>query len=155
MLTVRPQADRNIPVVRAEPGTNLTYLAAVLEQQLVRASSLENAKLIPFEGRLVLSLPVRSLFAPGGSRLRPNGQRLAFLLSGVLAGVPNQVAVVAYTNATDAPSWQAGLESSLMLRSALRRAGFSRQIQALVQGVSGRSLARHIDIVILEARDRG
>ena len=158
LLTVRPQADRNVPVVSAEAGANLTYLAAVLEQQLARDERFEDAELIPRADRLVLSLPASSLFEPGRTRLQPNGRRLAFLLSGVLAGVPNKVAVVAHTDASDVPSWQASLESALVLRAALRRAGFDRALQALAQGVgpdAGRSAAHRVDIVILEARDIG
>ncbi len=156
-LASRPQAERNVPVVKVEAGQSLPYLAALLEQQLAKAAHIDRLEVTSADDRLIISLTTRSLFVGTGAVLRPEGRQLAFSLSGILAGLRNRVAIVAYSRTMNAAALQTSLLRAAALESALQAGGLGREVRTAVQptGLARRANVRKIDIVVLEARDRG
>ena len=154
-LSSRPQAERNVTVIEVEAGQSLPYLAALLEQQLVKASGIDGVEVDSAGDRVAISLTAKALFVGSSTDLRPEGRQLAFSLSGVLAGLRNRVAIVAYARTARETALQAGLLRAVALERALRAGGFDREIRTSVRtvGFADRAKVRKIDIVVLEARD--
>ncbi len=154
VLSSRPQAERNVPVVRLKQGQSLSYLAALLQQQVEKAGAAEGVDVDLQDDRLVLSLLNEAVFETTGTRLRPEGRRLAFELSGVLAGVRNQVAVVSYARAAHEELAQDALLRAVALGQALRVGGLGRSVTPLVRatGFTDARRIREIEIVLLDAR---
>ncbi len=149
----RPQAERNIPVTQVQPGQSLPYLSALLERQVARVEGFDSATVRLDDDQVVISLPTAALFDDRGSRLTAEGRRLAFEMSGVLAGLRNAVAVVAYSRSAGTESLGSSLARANALESALRSAGFRRPAKTLVQvtGLERRAKVRTIDLILLDA----
>lgn len=156
-LSSRPQAELNVTVIEVEAGQSLPYLAALLKQQLAEAADAVEVDVDSAEDRVTISLTTKSLFVGAGTDWRPEGRRLAFGLSGILAGLRNRVAVVSYARTSTEDALLAALLRAVALENALRAGGFDREIRVVVRpvGFAQRAQVRKIDIVVLDARDSG
>ena len=151
-LASRPQAERNVPVTKVAPGQSLSYLAALLEQQVAQLGDFDTDVQL-LEDRVVISLPVSALFAGAGPELTPDGRRVAFVLGGLLGRMRNQVAISTFTRNARSENLSDGLARATSLEAALRRAGLIGRVRTMVQvtGIERRAKVRTIDVVLLEA----
>jgi chemotaxis protein MotB len=155
-LASRPQAERNVPVTNVAPGQNLSYLAALLEQQVTQLGDFDTDVLLA-EDHVVISLPASAVFVGAGAELTADGRRIAFELGGLLGRMRNQVAVSTYTRNARPEELSDGLARATTLEMALRRAGLGGRVRAMVQvtGIERRAKVRMIDVVILAAGASG
>jgi hypothetical protein len=105
-----PAAEVASPAPTAPPQVrallDLDYLALLLPETLAAEPALAEARLRRDEERLVISLPVGTLFAPESARLREPGRLSLAALARALGHLANRTAVVAGVrtrNALSAP----------------------------------------------------
>jgi chemotaxis protein MotB len=123
------------PVAQTAPaasGDNLAYLETVLGTAFARQPTLAGIRFRLTGQYLILDLP--SVAAGEGSHPMEENGRFAFDLSGVLANLPNRIAVVAVPASRDASDWIAAQTHAEAWATALMEAGYSKPLGAFVQG---------------------
>ncbi len=133
---VRPQAERNLEVVAAEPATNLAYLAGLLERQVRTRPVLERASISLLPGQLIISFP-RGALVDNGDKITREGRSALFILSGFFAGIDNRVTVIGHARALPVDgrsAWNYALGNAVLVSKALEKAGYRRPIEALGYG---------------------
>ena len=147
------------PVVRRAPGDDLAYLEAVFRSTFGRTPSLSAIRFRLTAQYLILALPdndgAKDAIREASAVLDPATQQQVFEIGGVLANLPNRVAVVALASTAAGPSaWQAARQRADAVRAALVAAGYPREVAVFAQGVNadeaGReALRRPIEIMVL------
>lgn len=161
-----PAVEKTADPVERVPGSDLDYLAAVLEQQMAGNDVLAGAELRREVGRLVISLPGDLLFAPGSITLGETGEKAIFVLSGGLRNLRNVIEIAGHADPTQPqrlyPSnWELSLARAAAVSGQLTALGYRGSI--VVRGYGDaryaeidRSLAtgermaraRRVDIVV-------
>ena len=67
--TEAPTAQYNISSVFRRRAINVGYLSAVLQEKIIRDPVLAESSLVLLEDRVIISLPSRLFFLPGGAKL--------------------------------------------------------------------------------------
>lgn len=162
-----------LPVTAAEEGTNLDYLAGVLEMQTAKDAALADAILRRSDDRIVVSFPGSLLFAPGEADLSEKGRAAIYRLGGLLRNLRNRVDVAGHTDPSafeaEAPdelggpgaNWELSLGRAYVVATALNNAGYPYRIQAYGYADSQydelpaemsrerrKALARRVDIIV-------
>ena len=88
-----PADDLDIETVELLPGTDLDYLALLIEQHMAGEPALAGGALRRLDDRLVISLPGGLLFAPDSATLTEEGARAAFVLTSLLRNLNNRIEV--------------------------------------------------------------
>src|SRR3546814_7716370 len=70
-----PQSEKAAEAVQREPGTDLDYLAAVLQEQMQANADLAQVRIARDSHRLVISVPGDLLFASGSTELGAAGEK--------------------------------------------------------------------------------
>lgn len=153
------QIDR----VRSSRALDLKYLYSVLGD-ILKAEGLNEVTLVPQNDRLVISLPLDTVFEEGTSQVKGTGKRTLFILAGILNRVRNKIEIIGHTapgegNGTD---WQYSLQRAASLASAFREVGYDRPLttkgraqglyKTLPDTMSGEERlqnVRRVDIVVL------
>lgn len=163
-----PTENRDVESVQTLPGSNLDYLAALLEEHLAAEPLLGEALLQRRPDRLVISLPSLLLFPSGAADLDPEGERVVFALSNLLRNLNNRIEVTGSAD-PEAPSgafksnWVLSLVRATRVAKLLADAGYQRPIVTRGLGDSRfeslapnldqaqrEALARRVDIAILD-----
>lgn len=168
---VESRAEVGLEPLRGEPGIDLDYLAGVLQQGLDDLGALGTARLLRRDDRLVVSLPARLLFAPGGTALDPEGRGAVAALTAVLGHVDNRIEVVGHADprpprSGHASNWELSLARAIAIAGLIEQAGYDRPVVTRGLGHSRyaalapdlpeperRRLARRVDVVV--HADRG
>ena len=168
---IRSQEREGLERVQRLPGIDLDYLAGVLGRALDGLPTLGKTEVLRREDRLVVALPSRLLFLPGGAELDAEGRRAAFTLAETLGRIENRIEVIGHADprppqAGVASNWELSLSRALAVAELIERSGYERPVAVRGLGHSRfddiaaelppderRALARRTDVVI--HRDTG
>lgn len=126
---VTPSGEQlGIESVRTLAGTDLDYLAALLNQNMAADLTLRRGVLHRLEDRLVIALPADLIFASGSSELAAPGRRALVALGGLLRRVSNRVEVTGHADPRQpagglVSNWDLSLARALSVAALLRRTG--------------------------------
>lgn len=162
-----------LPVTAADEGTNLDYLAGVLEMQTAKDAALADAILRRSDDRIIVSFPGSLLFAPGEAGLSEKGRAAIYRLGGLLRNLRNRIDVAGHTDPgafeAEAPdelngpaaNWELSLGRAYVVATALNNAGYPHRIQAYgyadsqyhelpteMSAARRKALARRVDIIV-------
>ncbi len=164
----RPDADRNASKEIEPRSYDLGYLETVIGEKLRSDPILANSIVQRLGDRLIVSLSSDMLFDDDDAELTKRAKQATFVLGDVLRTVGNAIEVDGHTDPkpivgrSSYPSqWELTLSRAVSVATALRAAGYSRQIAAFGYADSRFSdistnlsfgqryrLARRVDVVI-------
>lgn len=139
-------ALKNLARAPSLPGTDVGYLASLLEGVLRDAPALKSAQ-VSLEGeRLVVRLPAEAIFALDAPMIAPAARAAVVALAEALSGIDNRIAVTV-AGESAAPGYASAVEFSLAraasLANALRAGGIEKPLRA-----AARAGATAVEIVI-------
>lgn len=161
-----PVEDLDIDTVEFLPGTDLDYLALLLEQHMASEAVLAGGALRRQDDRIVMSLPGELLFAPNSATLSEEGARAAFALTSVLRNLENRIEVTGSADPTRPgggfrSNWELSLARAARVATLLSDSGYRRPVVTRGLGDSRfgqlsqdlvpaqrRALGRRVDITI-------
>ncbi len=132
-----PSSDQDAEAVERVPGTDLSYLANLLQELVVDDAILGQAVITRDDERIVLSLPGDLLFASGSIALNDQAKAAIFALGGLLRNLRNVIEVAGFADPAQPrvnyPSnWELSLARAAALSGMLSRSGYKGEI--LVRG---------------------
>ncbi len=132
-----PSQDKDAEAIDRTPGTDLSYLASLLKDQVTEDPVLTRADIRREGERIVFALPGDLLFASGSIELSDQGKAAIFALSGVLRNLRNVVEIAGYADPlrprrTFASNWELSLARATTLADMITTAGYKGEI--LVRG---------------------
>jgi chemotaxis protein MotB len=129
---VKPAVAFQIAQDLPQPGTDLNYLAPVIEQQLAAEPALARGAVRLQAGQVVLSLPAGTFFDTGSRALAPRANAAVYALSRLLQTLGNRVEIHGHEpgGATDGPAWDLSLARAAALADAVRERGYRSAIVA-------------------------
>jgi chemotaxis protein MotB len=139
----------------ADNGTELDYLAAILQRRLDAEPELQAAVLTHADDALVISLPGIAMFEAARADLAPEVAATIGALGRALGNLRNQVDVRGYGEAAEAArasgvsataNWELSIKRASAVAEEMRRGGYAREPNALGLGASG--ALRHADVVV-------
>ncbi len=141
-----PTADKAADEVERVPGTDLDYLAAVMQEQMAANDVLGGARVRREAESLVISVPGDLLFPPGAIELGETGEKAVFVLSGVLRNLRNVIEVAGHADPSQPQSiypsnWELSLARAAAVSGRLTKLGYQGSIV-----VRGYGAAHHADI---------
>lgn len=170
---IAPSAELNARRVFEPKLLGLDYLDTMLAEKAAADPVLGQSVIQRLDDRLVISLPGRTLFAPGSAELAPDARDAIAALGALLQYVDNRIDVNGHTLAGAEPTaifeshWELSLARALVVAEVLREAGLSQRITALGFADSRRhdisralpewrrrELARRVDVVLREGLAR-
>ncbi len=156
-----------LPVIAAQEGTNLDYLAGIVAVQMKEDAILGAALVQRTEDRFVMSLPGSLLFQSGAIAVSAGGNAALHRLGGILRNINNHIDVVGHSDPTRKVedgkdvNWELSVTRAYVVSRELHRAGHQQEIVAygfgstrfddLPTDVSAErrmELARRVDIII-------
>jgi chemotaxis protein MotB len=160
-----PADGPSVPRQHFVPALNTSYLVALLRKQGGDNPLLADARLSHEPDALVISLPEKLLFAPGGSEVSYDGARALYTLAEILNRIKNRIEIVGYTAPVFAEGslgtdlWQLSFRRAAAAAAILQKAGYSRDIAIYGQSSGGfedisgtdaerQKLARRVDIIL-------
>lgn len=154
---VKPAIAFQIAQDRPQPGTDLNYLAPVIEQQLAAEPALARGEVRLQAGQVVLSLPAGVFFDAESGVLASGAGAAVYALSRLLQTLGNRIEIHGHEPgaAADGPSWNLSLARAVALADAMRETGYrnaivSRGYGSLGQGAASDGTAKaRLDIVVL------
>jgi chemotaxis protein MotB len=154
----QPSASVDMPSVLIPRAVDLDYLRRIIGAKLAQLPAPEkinDLELVHANGRVTLSLPADTLFAPGSAALLPAGRRSLILLGESLSVFANRITVEGHTDPvrieTDRyPSnWELSIDRAATVARVLRQSGYTRTIATYGHGSS-----RFDDVDIRLPRDQ-
>lgn len=133
-----PQSEKSAEAVERAPGTDLDYLAAVLQEQMRANADLAQVRIAHDGDRLVISVPGDLLFASGSTELGAAGEKTVFVLAGVLRSLRNVIEIAGHADPQQPRSgayptnWELSLARAAALSGTLSKLGYKGDI--LVRG---------------------
>ena len=149
-------AAANLPALAEIAGLDMAYLERILTQNLAASDATDRVRLSEQAGRLVMSLPADTLFAPGDTTVTRAGEALLFALAGTLSRLDNRIEIVGYTGRRPGEisgpggTWGLGLLRAAAVARALVAVGYEGQLNGYGGG-GGTSLARDLPLAEREA----
>ena len=131
--TPAPAAPFNAATLETHSAVNLDYLGVILRSQVAGAADLAGIAVRREDDRLVIGIPGRLLFEPGGTAFSDAGRRALFLLGAVVGRIGNRVEVVGRAEDEDVPAgqaWDRALGRAAAVAMALRETGYRRDLVA-------------------------
>ncbi len=162
----------NIGTVLPKRGSNLDYLATVLNEAMREDTLLSSTRIIRSADRLIVELPGDLLFEKGRAALSERAGKSLQILGGVLRNIGNQIGVNGHSDpeplsgSAHKSNWELSLARAAAVADALRHSGYGREIVAYgfadsryqqlpnIEEEKRRALARRVDIVILPTETR-
>jgi len=128
-----PADDLDIDTVELLPGTDLDYLALLLEQHMASEPALAGGVLRRQDDRIVISLPGELLFAPDSASLTEEGARAAFALTSLLRNLNNRIEVAgsadpSWPGGAFQSNWELSLARAARVAALLSDAGYRRAV---------------------------
>ncbi|HIC81389.1 MAG TPA: chemotaxis protein MotB [Kiloniellaceae bacterium] len=132
-----PSQDKDAEAIDRTPGTDLSYLASLLEDQVTEDPVLARADIRREGERIVFAPPGDLLFASGSIELSDQGKAAIFALSGVLRNLRNVIEIAGYADPLRprrnfASNWELSLARATTLSDMITTAGYKGEI--LVRG---------------------
>ena len=132
-----PQSEKAAEAAERAPGSDLDYLAAVLQEQMKADPLLQEVRIAREIHRLVISVPGDLLFAAGATELGEEGEKAVFALSGVLRSLRNVIEIAGHADprppgAAWPSNWELSLARAAALSGLLSKLGYQGEI--LVRG---------------------
>lgn len=151
----KPTAAFNGASIETHSRVDLGYLAALLRGQMRERPELDNVALAHEDDRVVLGIPIDTLFERDSRVLSDDGRKVLFLLGSVMARSGNRIEVTGHAEngTTGGASWEAALIRAVAVSAALRDMGYGSDLvaravsQPASQGMTG---TPRLDIVIRE-----
>lgn len=156
----KPGATFNVSLIEAGTAINLDYLATLLTTQFTASSELGGVMPRRLDDRVVIGLPDGLLFEADQATFSPAGQRILFVLGGVLGRIGNRIEIAGHADQEnpadpDRDAWQLSLARGVAVANALRSAGYQRRLVVRSQGdvPALRGRAHLIDIVVRDLEE--
>lgn len=168
-----PAGELNIRQLAQARAIDLGYLETLLAGTIAQEPALTGAVLQQLGDRLVISLPSDLLFASGATESLPGAEPVIAALVTVLRNVGNRIDIyghsdpVPVTGVSHMSNWDLSLARARTVARLLRGAGYGHRIAVYgladsrfaelshVEPMVRRyQLARRVDIVVREARER-
>lgn len=132
-----PRGDQDSEPVERVPGTDLNYLANLLQEQVADDEILAKAVITQERERITLSLPGDLLFGSGSVELGDKAKSAIFALGGVLRNLRNVIEVAGFADPVRprrsfASNWELSLARAASLSGMLATSGYQGEI--LVRG---------------------
>jgi chemotaxis protein MotB len=132
-----PQSEKAAEAVERAPGSDLDYLAAVLQEQMRADALLQQVRVTHESHRLVISVPGDLLFASGSTELGAAGEKAVFALSSVLRNLRNVIEIAGHADPQQPrgafpTNWELSLARAAVLSGLLTKLGYKGDI--LVRG---------------------
>ena len=162
----------NIGTTFPKRGSDLDYLATVLNEALREDALLSSTRIIRSADRLIVALPGDLLFANGRAELSERAGKSLLILGSVLRNIGNRIGVNGHSDPQPLKdgayksNWELSLARAVAVANTLRRSGYRREIVAYgfadsryqqlpkIEEKRRRALARRVDIVILPTETR-
>lgn len=144
-------ALKNVAHAPSAPGTDLGYLASLLETVAKDSPALRRAEVALIGDRLELRLPAETVFAANAAAVAPAARPAVTALAQALSGIGNRLAVTVAGDAAApgyADAWNFSLARAASLANALRAAGLAQPLRAT--GAAGPAA-----VTIVVSPDRG
>lgn len=142
-----PRDDLDVETIESIPGTDLDYLAFLLEESIEADETLAGVRLHREADRLTISLPGELFFDRGEARLLPDGKRAVASLSGALRNLSNRIEVTGSAEATavdSAAGWELSLTRAARVAALLGESGYQRPI--VVRGMGNSRAPLSVDV---------
>lgn len=157
----------NIGTILPKRGTDLDYLATVLNEAMRDDALLSSTRIMRSSDRLIVALPGDLLFEKGRAELSERAGKSLLILGSVLRNIDNRIGVNGHSDpeplsgGTHKSNWELSLARAVAVANTLRRSGYGREIIAYgfadsryrqlpkIEEEQRRALARRVDIVIL------
>ncbi|WP_420348810.1 OmpA/MotB family protein [Pelagibius sp.] len=132
-----PSQDKDAEAIDRTPGTDLGYLASLLQEQVGEDPVLAEAVVRREGERIVLALPGDLLFASGSIELSEEGKASIFALGGVLRNLRNVIEIAGFADPlrprrSFESNWELSLARATTLADMITAAGYKGEI--LVRG---------------------
>ena len=162
----------NIGTTFPKRGSDLDYLATVLNEALREDALLSSTRIIRSADRLIVALPGDLLFENGRAELSERAGKSLLILGSVLRNIGNRIGVNGHSDPQPLKdgayksNWELSLARAVAVANTLRRSGYRREIVAYgfadsryqqlpkIEEEQRRALARRVDIVILPTETR-
>jgi len=168
--------DINLERVEFQAALDLSYLEAVLKNQIKKRSLGESVFLLPDpdQNRLILTIPQRFLFASGRAQIIGADNNIIKQIASILKAIKNSVEIVGHTdpnpitqgNSSFHSNWDLSLQRAMSVAQGLRESGYDQPLhirgnasalfEALPKTLPNNermALSRRVDIVIYEKRE--
>jgi chemotaxis protein MotB len=157
----------NIGTTYPKRGSDLDYLATVLKEAMREDALLSSTRIMRLADRLIVALPGDLLFEKGRAELSERAGKSLLILGSVLRNIDNRIGVNGHSDpeplngSAYKSNWELSLARAVTVSTALRHAGYDREIVAYgfadsryqqlpkIEEERRRALARRVDIVIL------
>jgi len=154
---VKPAIAFQIAQDLPQPGTDLNYLAPVIEQQLVAEPALAGGTVRLQAAQLVVSWPAGAFFDSESGVLASRADAAVYALSRLLQTLENRIEIHGHKQgaAADGQEWDVPLARAAALADAVRERGYRSAIIArgygspLQNGTLGNAAKDRLDIVVL------
>ncbi|MDP1723210.1 MAG: OmpA family protein [Alphaproteobacteria bacterium] len=124
--------------IQPPPALNLNYLINVINAKIKDIPFLKQAIIIPFNDRVILSMPSELIFDTAKATLKKESQHALNLLAEGLRTIPNRVQIYGYSDPRPIKggpyisNWELSLARALSVEKALLDGGYDHPI--LTQG---------------------
>ncbi len=170
--------DINLEHIQFKHALNLSYLEALLTNQLAKRNLTEKVFILPQDeddtkNRLILTVPHQFLFTAGQAELSKESLSLTKDLSSLLKGIRNSIEIVGHADPTPPSSssswnsnWNLSLQRAMNVSYAIQQSGYDRPMH--VRGLSSAlyntlpdslspkerlTLSRRVDIIIYDKQE--
>ncbi len=128
-----PRYARDSEATPLAPATDLDYLSALIGARLAERGDAGAYRVERGANALIVRLPVRLAFAPGGVQPMASASAAVETLSTILRNLDNRVELAGYPGRDDpaapyATAWELSLHRAQAVADLLRAAGYARPI---------------------------
>lgn len=159
----------SIEKISTKRALDLSYLANIIDKNILSTEGMENAILLQSAENLILSLPADLVFESGGSEVSIQGKRAIFQLGAILNKIRNRIEVIGHADPRPvrgnryASNWELSLARATSIAGLLSETGYERAIT--IRGLSSarydeiegdgavefkQNAARRVDIIIMK-----
>lgn len=160
----------SIDRIKIKPAKNLDYLQKVITEQLGDLSSMQGVRVRKERDYIAISLTGDVMFAPGGTALLSDAEKIVHQLGEFLSRVGNEITIEGHTDpspihSSSFPSnWELSMGRAITVANTLREVGYPYKVDVLglgnsryaaASGAASReesyALARRVDIIVRES----
>lgn len=133
-----PEQGNGPFAIQPPPALNLNYLINIINAKIKDISFFKQAFIIPFNDRVILSLPSNLIFDSAKAILKEEPKNALKLLAEGLRTIPNRIQIYGYSDPRPIKggpyisNWELSLARALSVEKALLDGGYDRPI--LTQG---------------------
>ncbi|MBL4589155.1 MAG: OmpA family protein [Alphaproteobacteria bacterium] len=168
--------DISLERIKFENALNLSYLEALLTNQLIRRELNDKVHITaePEEHRLILTVPQKFLFASGSAIISDKNKHVVQEISSILKGIKNSIEVVGHTDPSPVhqnnpqfrSNWDLSLQRAVNFSALMKKNGYEHpmHIRGAASGLynslpetlsieARKTISRRVDIIIYDKKE--